>query len=74
MIMFCFVLFLQPINAVSWSPCGQFLAAGCVAGLLTVFDVTTKMCLERCVTVLLFVFEDHLFQKHIRFYEVAPGH
>ncbi|XP_016887809.1 WD repeat and HMG-box DNA-binding protein 1 isoform X2 [Cynoglossus semilaevis] len=40
-------LITKPINAVSWSPCGQFLAAGCVAGLLTVFDVTTKMCLER---------------------------
>lgn len=38
---------LQPVNVVAWSPCGQFLAAGCVGGSLTVWDVNSKLCVER---------------------------
>ncbi|XP_063336316.1 WD repeat and HMG-box DNA-binding protein 1 [Pelmatolapia mariae] len=40
-------LLTQPINVVSWSPCERFLAAGCVGGLLTVWDVNSKLCVER---------------------------
>ncbi|KAM7424615.1 hypothetical protein PAMA_000801 [Pampus argenteus] len=40
-------LLTQPINVVAWSPCGQFLAAGSVGGLLTVWDVNSKLCVER---------------------------
>ncbi|XP_013874087.1 WD repeat and HMG-box DNA-binding protein 1 [Austrofundulus limnaeus] len=40
-------LFTQPINVVAWSPCGQFLAAGSVGGLLAVWDVNSKLCVER---------------------------
>uniref|UniRef100_A0A7N8YLT6 WD repeat and HMG-box DNA-binding protein 1 n=1 Tax=Mastacembelus armatus TaxID=205130 RepID=A0A7N8YLT6_9TELE len=40
-------LLTQPINVLAWSPCGQFLAAGCVGGLLTVWDVNSKLCVER---------------------------
>uniref|UniRef100_A0A3Q3IZJ8 WD repeat and HMG-box DNA-binding protein 1 n=1 Tax=Monopterus albus TaxID=43700 RepID=A0A3Q3IZJ8_MONAL len=41
-------LLTQPINVVAWSPCGQFLAAGSVGGLLTMWDVNSKLCVERC--------------------------
>ncbi|XP_068169081.1 WD repeat and HMG-box DNA-binding protein 1 [Antennarius striatus] len=37
----------QPINVVSWSPCGRFLAAGGVGGSLTIWDVPSKLCVER---------------------------
>ncbi|KAM4593702.1 WD repeat and HMG-box DNA-binding protein 1 isoform 2-T3 [Odontesthes bonariensis] len=40
-------LLSQPINVVTWSPCGRFLAAGCVGGLLAVWDVDSKLCVER---------------------------
>ncbi|XP_072236060.1 WD repeat and HMG-box DNA-binding protein 1 [Leuresthes tenuis] len=40
-------LLTQPINVVAWSPCGRFLAAGSVGGLLTVWDVNSKLCVER---------------------------
>ncbi|XP_029904216.1 WD repeat and HMG-box DNA-binding protein 1 isoform X2 [Myripristis murdjan] len=40
-------LVTQPINAVAWSPSGQFLAAGGVGGFLTVWDVDSKLCVER---------------------------
>ncbi|KAJ8290247.1 hypothetical protein GJAV_G00010470 [Gymnothorax javanicus] len=37
----------QPVNVVAWSPCGKFLAAGSVGGFLTVWNVETKLCMER---------------------------
>ncbi|XP_033887118.3 WD repeat and HMG-box DNA-binding protein 1-like [Acipenser ruthenus] len=37
----------QPVNVVSWSSCGKFLAAGSVGGFMTVWNVETKECLER---------------------------
>uniref|UniRef100_G3PZ35 WD repeat and HMG-box DNA-binding protein 1 n=1 Tax=Gasterosteus aculeatus aculeatus TaxID=481459 RepID=G3PZ35_GASAC len=37
----------QLINVVAWSPCGRFLAAGGVGGSLTVWDVTSELCVER---------------------------
>ncbi|XP_064177418.1 WD repeat and HMG-box DNA-binding protein 1 isoform X1 [Anguilla rostrata] len=37
----------QPVNVVAWSPCGKFLAAGTVGGFLTVWNVETKLCVER---------------------------
>ncbi|KAM4744117.1 WD repeat and HMG-box DNA-binding protein 1 [Anableps anableps] len=40
-------LLTQPINVVAWSPCGRFLAAGTVGGLLTIWDVNSKLCVER---------------------------
>ncbi|KAM9860393.1 WD repeat and HMG-box DNA-binding protein 1 [Aulostomus maculatus] len=40
-------LLTQPINVVAWSPCGQFLAAASVGGLMTVWDSSSKLCVER---------------------------
>ncbi|XP_039982137.1 WD repeat and HMG-box DNA-binding protein 1 isoform X2 [Xiphias gladius] len=40
-------LLTRPINVVAWSPCGQFLAAGSVGGLLTIWDVNSKLCVEK---------------------------
>uniref|UniRef100_A0AAQ6A4Y0 WD repeat and HMG-box DNA-binding protein 1 n=1 Tax=Amphiprion ocellaris TaxID=80972 RepID=A0AAQ6A4Y0_AMPOC len=40
-------LLTQPINVVAWSPCGRFLAAGSVGGSMTVWDVNSKVCVER---------------------------
>lgn len=40
-------LLTQPINVVAWSPCGKLLAAGSVGGSLTVWDVNSKLCVER---------------------------
>ncbi|KAI1895287.1 hypothetical protein AGOR_G00104740 [Albula goreensis] len=37
----------HPVNVVTWSPCGKFLAAGTIGGFLTVWDVETKLCVER---------------------------
>uniref|UniRef100_A0A672H3Z0 WD repeat and HMG-box DNA-binding protein 1 n=1 Tax=Salarias fasciatus TaxID=181472 RepID=A0A672H3Z0_SALFA len=40
-------LLTQPLNVVVWSPCGRFLAAGSVGGFLNVWDVNSKLCIER---------------------------
>ncbi|XP_062863778.1 WD repeat and HMG-box DNA-binding protein 1 [Trichomycterus rosablanca] len=40
-------LLTQAVNVVVWSPCGRFLAAGAVGGLLSVWDVEAKLCIER---------------------------
>uniref|UniRef100_A0A2K6GVC4 WD repeat and HMG-box DNA-binding protein 1 n=1 Tax=Propithecus coquereli TaxID=379532 RepID=A0A2K6GVC4_PROCO len=35
------------LNIVTWSPCGQYLAAGSINGLIIVWNVETKDCMER---------------------------
>uniref|UniRef100_A0A3B4B8A0 WD repeat and HMG-box DNA-binding protein 1 n=1 Tax=Periophthalmus magnuspinnatus TaxID=409849 RepID=A0A3B4B8A0_9GOBI len=40
-------LITQPVNVVSWSPCGKRLAAASVGGVIVIWDVSSKMCLER---------------------------
>uniref|UniRef100_A0A671QMX9 WD repeat and HMG-box DNA-binding protein 1 n=1 Tax=Sinocyclocheilus anshuiensis TaxID=1608454 RepID=A0A671QMX9_9TELE len=40
-------LISQVVNVVVWSPCGKFLAAGTIGGNLLVWDVETKLCIER---------------------------
>ncbi|XP_061560011.1 WD repeat and HMG-box DNA-binding protein 1 isoform X2 [Phycodurus eques] len=40
-------LLTQPINVAAWSPCGHFLAAASVGGFITVWDIESKLCLER---------------------------
>nr|XP_057932990.1 WD repeat and HMG-box DNA-binding protein 1 isoform X1 [Doryrhamphus excisus] len=37
----------QPINVVAWSSCGQFLAAASVGGFILVWNVSSKLCVER---------------------------
>lgn len=37
----------QTLNIVTWSPCGQYLAAGAINGLIVVWNVETKDCIER---------------------------
>uniref|UniRef100_A0A8C7A911 WD repeat and HMG-box DNA-binding protein 1 n=1 Tax=Neovison vison TaxID=452646 RepID=A0A8C7A911_NEOVI len=37
----------QALNIVTWSPCGQYLAAGSINGLIIVWNVETKECMER---------------------------
>ncbi|XP_029806174.1 WD repeat and HMG-box DNA-binding protein 1 isoform X3 [Suricata suricatta] len=37
----------QALNIVTWSPCGQYLAAGSINGLIIVWNVETKGCMER---------------------------
>ncbi|XP_077419891.1 WD repeat and HMG-box DNA-binding protein 1 isoform X2 [Vanacampus margaritifer] len=40
-------LLTQPINVAAWSPCGRFLAAASVGGFITVWDIESKLCVER---------------------------
>ncbi|XP_061671824.1 WD repeat and HMG-box DNA-binding protein 1 isoform X2 [Syngnathoides biaculeatus] len=40
-------LMTEPINVAAWSPCGNFLAAATVGGFITVWDIESKLCLER---------------------------
>ncbi|XP_056403051.1 WD repeat and HMG-box DNA-binding protein 1 [Hyla sarda] len=37
----------QPLNAVTWSPCGKFIIAGSIDGCIVAWNVTSKVCLER---------------------------
>ncbi|XP_008570910.1 PREDICTED: WD repeat and HMG-box DNA-binding protein 1 isoform X1 [Galeopterus variegatus] len=37
----------QTLNIVTWSPCGRYLAAGSINGLIIVWHVETKDCMER---------------------------
>ncbi|KAK1339225.1 hypothetical protein QTO34_019903 [Cnephaeus nilssonii] len=37
----------QTLNIVTWSPCGQYLAAGSINGSIIVWNVETKDCMER---------------------------
>ncbi|XP_004601816.2 WD repeat and HMG-box DNA-binding protein 1 [Sorex araneus] len=37
----------QALNIVTWSPCGKYLAAGSINGLIIVWNVETRDCLER---------------------------
>uniref|UniRef100_A0A8D2B0B3 WD repeat and HMG-box DNA-binding protein 1 n=1 Tax=Sciurus vulgaris TaxID=55149 RepID=A0A8D2B0B3_SCIVU len=37
----------QTLSIVTWSPCGQYLAAGSINGLILVWNVETKDCMER---------------------------
>ncbi|XP_059551288.1 WD repeat and HMG-box DNA-binding protein 1 isoform X1 [Myotis daubentonii] len=37
----------QTLNVVTWSPCGQYLAAGSINGSIIVWNVETKDCMER---------------------------
>lgn len=36
-----------PLNVVSWSPCGDYVAAGSIDGFMAVWHVKTKKCIER---------------------------
>uniref|UniRef100_A0A3B5QEQ6 WD repeat and HMG-box DNA-binding protein 1 n=1 Tax=Xiphophorus maculatus TaxID=8083 RepID=A0A3B5QEQ6_XIPMA len=40
-------LLTQPVNVAAWSPCGRFLAAGAIGGLLTIWDVNSRLVVER---------------------------
>ncbi|XP_062905231.1 WD repeat and HMG-box DNA-binding protein 1 isoform X1 [Mobula hypostoma] len=37
----------MPLNVVSWSPCGDYVAAGSIDGSMAVWNVQTKKCIER---------------------------
>ncbi|XP_074854742.1 WD repeat and HMG-box DNA-binding protein 1 [Carettochelys insculpta] len=37
----------QTLNVVTWSPCGQYVAAGSVDGCIAVWNVETQECMER---------------------------
>ncbi|XP_008570911.1 PREDICTED: WD repeat and HMG-box DNA-binding protein 1 isoform X2 [Galeopterus variegatus] len=37
----------KTLNIVTWSPCGRYLAAGSINGLIIVWHVETKDCMER---------------------------
>ncbi|XP_063295848.1 WD repeat and HMG-box DNA-binding protein 1 [Pelobates fuscus] len=37
----------QPVNVVTWSPCGRYLIGGSIDGCIVVWNVATKACIER---------------------------
>ncbi|XP_006120180.2 WD repeat and HMG-box DNA-binding protein 1 [Pelodiscus sinensis] len=37
----------QTLNIVTWSPCGQYVAAGSVDGCIVIWNVKTQECMER---------------------------
>ncbi|KAM4013251.1 LOW QUALITY PROTEIN: WD repeat and HMG-box DNA-binding protein 1 [Anomaloglossus baeobatrachus] len=37
----------QPLNVVTWSPCGRFIVAGSIDGRIVAWNVASKTCLER---------------------------
>ncbi|XP_051872624.1 LOW QUALITY PROTEIN: WD repeat and HMG-box DNA-binding protein 1 [Pristis pectinata] len=37
----------MPLSVVSWSPCGDYVAAGSIDGSMAVWNVQTKKCVER---------------------------
>ncbi|XP_072424863.1 WD repeat and HMG-box DNA-binding protein 1 isoform X1 [Chiloscyllium punctatum] len=38
---------MMPLNVVSWSPCGGYVAAGSIDGSMVVWNVQTRKCIER---------------------------
>ncbi|XP_067847686.1 WD repeat and HMG-box DNA-binding protein 1 isoform X2 [Heptranchias perlo] len=38
---------IMPLNVVSWSPCGGYVAAGSIDGSMVVWNVQTRKCVER---------------------------
>lgn len=38
---------IQPLNVVTWSPCGKFIVAGSIDGRIVAWNVLSKACLER---------------------------
>lgn len=40
-------LITQPVNVLCWSPCGKQLAGASVGGVITIWDINTKLCTER---------------------------
>ncbi|XP_067895276.1 WD repeat and HMG-box DNA-binding protein 1 [Heterodontus francisci] len=38
---------MMPLNIVSWSPCGGYVAAGSINGSMVVWNVQTRKCVER---------------------------
>ncbi|XP_066464100.1 WD repeat and HMG-box DNA-binding protein 1 isoform X2 [Eleutherodactylus coqui] len=37
----------QPLNVVTWSPCGKFIVGGSIDGRIVAWNVLSKVCLER---------------------------
>ncbi|XP_073494567.1 WD repeat and HMG-box DNA-binding protein 1 [Phyllobates terribilis] len=37
----------QPLNVVTWSPCGRFILAGSIDGRIVAWNVISKACVER---------------------------
>ncbi|XP_063804462.1 WD repeat and HMG-box DNA-binding protein 1 [Pseudophryne corroboree] len=37
----------QPLNVVTWSPCGQYIVAGSIDGCIVAWNVVSKVCFER---------------------------